>query len=49
MLFQREVIKDVSSEDVKNYLLATSDFGKGVLDDINMYVMRDRLQNSSFR
>ena len=49
MLFQREVIKDVSSEDVKNYLLATSDFEKGVLDDINIYVLRDRLRNASFR
>ena len=34
--FQREIISDAPSEDVKSYLLATSDFGKGVQDDINM-------------
>ena len=47
--FQREVIKDVRDEDVKNYLLATIDFGKGMQDDINMYVTRNRLNNASFR
>ena len=33
----------------QKYLLATSDFAKGMQDDINLYVMRDRLNNSSFR
>ena len=47
--FQRKIINDAPSEDVKNYLLATSDFGKGMQDDINMYVPRDRLNNASFR
>lgn len=28
--FQHEIINDAPSEDVKNYLLATSDFGKGM-------------------
>ena len=30
-------------------VLATSDFGKGVQDDINVYFTRDRLSNASFR
>ena len=48
-LFQRDAIKNAPSEDVRNYLLATSDFGKGMQDDIIMYVIRDRLNNASFR
>ena len=42
-------MKDVPDEDVKNYLLATSDFCTGMQDDINVYVTRDRLNNESFR
>ena len=41
--------KDVHpSEDVKNYLVWRSDFGKGMWDDINMYVTHDRHNNASF-
>ena len=47
--FQPDVISNASSEDVKNYFLATSDFGEGMQDDINMYHTRDRLNNTSFR
>ena len=47
--FQRDVLSKAPSKDVKKYLLATSDFGKGMQDDINMYVNRDRLNNASFR
>ena len=47
--FQPDVISNASSEDVKNYFLATSDFGEGMQDDINMYPTRDRLNNMSFR
>ena len=36
-------------EDVQKYLLATSDFAKGMQDDNNLYVTRDRLSNASFR
>ena len=36
-------------EDVQKYLLATIDFGKGMQDDISLYVTRDRLNNASFR
>ena len=48
-LFQHYTIKNAPSEDVKTYLLATSDLGIGMQDDINMYVTRDRLNNTSFR
>ena len=48
-LFQRNAIKNVPSKDVKNYLLATSNFGKGMQDDTNMYVTRGKLNNASFR
>ena len=41
--------KDIPSEDVQKYLLETSDFAKGMQDDINVYVTRDRLNNASFR
>ena len=47
--FQRDVLSKAPNQDVKNYLLPTSDFGKGMQDDINMYVTRDRLNNASFR
>ena len=33
---------DVPLDDVQKYLLATSDFAKGMQDDINLYVTRDR-------
>ena len=34
--FQREIISNAPSQDVKSYLLATRDFGKGMQDNINM-------------
>ena len=39
----------MSMEDIQKYLLATSDNGRGMQDDINLYVTRDRLNNASFR
>ena len=47
--FQRKIISNAPSEDVKNYLLAISDFGKGIQDDINMYVMCGKSDNLNFR
>ena len=35
------------SEDVQNYILATSDFAKGIQNDINHYVTRDRINDAS--
>ena len=40
---------NIPTEDVQKYLLATSDFGKGMQDDINLYVTRDRLNNANLR
>ena len=40
---------DIPSEDVKKYILATSDFAKGMQTDMNHYVTRDRINNASFR
>ena len=40
---------DIPSEDVQKYILATSDFAKGMQKDINRYVTRDRISNASFR
>ena len=37
------------SEDVQKYILATSDFTKGIQTDINHYVRRDRIDNASFQ
>ena len=40
---------DIPSENVQKYLLVTSDFAKGMQDNINLYVTFDRLSNASFR
>ena len=40
---------DIPSEDVQKYVLATSDFARGMQTDINYYVTKDRLNNASFR
>ena len=40
---------DIPREDVQKYILATSDFAKGIQTDINHYVARDRINNASFR
>ena len=40
---------NIPSEDIRKYILATSDFAKGMQTDINHYVTRDRINNTSFR
>ena len=37
---------DIPSEDVQKYILATSDFAKGMQTDIHYYVTRDRINNA---
>ena len=39
----------IPSEDVQTFILATSDFAKGMQTDINDYVTRDRINSASFR
>ena len=41
--------RTIPLEDIKNYLLAISNFGKGTQDYINLYITRHRLNNASFR
>ena len=40
---------EISSDDVQKYILATSNFAKGMQADINHYVTKDRINNASFR
>ena len=40
---------NIPSKDAQKYLLATSDFAKGMQEDLNLHVTRDRLNNASFR
>ena len=40
---------DIHSEDVQKYILATSDFAKGIQTDIEHYVSRDCINNVRFR
>ena len=40
---------DIASDDVQKYVLATSDCAKGMQNDINHYLTRDRINNASFR
>ena len=40
---------DIPREDVQKYILATSDFAKSIQTDINHYVTKDRINNTSFR
>ena len=42
-------VSNIPSEDIQKYILATSDFAKGMQTDINHYVTRDRINNASFR
>ena len=49
--FYGRIFNDVNipSEDIQKYIIATSDFTKGMQNDINHYVIRDRINNASFR
>ena len=40
---------NISFQDSQRFLLASNDFVKEMEDDINLYVMRDRLSKASFR
>ena len=40
---------DIPPEDVQKYILAMSDFAKGMQTDINHYVTRNCINNASFR
>ena len=40
---------NIPTEDVQKYILATCEFAKGMQNDINHYVTRDRINTASFR
>ena len=40
---------NIPSEDVQKYILAPSDFSKGMQTDINHYVTKGSINNASFR
>ena len=40
---------EILSNNVQKYILATSDFAKGMQTDINHYVTKDRINNANFR
>ena len=47
--FWRKIISEAPSQDVKDYLLATSEYEKQIQEDIDPYITRDRLKEASFR
>ena len=48
--FQRKIVsEEPPSNDVKNYLLATSEFGQEIQSDIDLYVTKGKLSEASFR
>ena len=47
--FQQQLVHNASSEDVKKYFLATSEFGEEIQGEIELYVMSSRLNKASFR
>ena len=46
---QQEIVKNAPSEDVNKFLLATSEFGQEIHEEINLYVTNNRLNEASFR
>ena len=40
---------EIPSNNVQKYILATSDFAKGMQTDINHYVTKDRINSANFR
>ena len=48
--FQQEIKKkNTPSENVKKYLLATSEFGQEIQREIDFHITNDRLNEASFR
>ena len=47
--FEHEIAKNTHSEDVKKYLLTTSEFGNKIQGEIDLYLTNNRLNEASFR
>ena len=49
LIFNRNPWKNMPSWDVKKYILTTSNFGKEIQGEINLYLTNKRLNEASFR
>ena len=47
--FQQQLVSETTSEDVKKFLLATSEFGEEIQGEIDLYVTNSRLNEASFK
>ena len=47
--FQQKILKNTPSEDVKKYLLATSEFGQEIQREIDSHITNKKLNKASFR
>ena len=47
--FQQQVVNNPLSEDVKKFLLVTSDFGEEIQGELDLCVTNNRLNEASFR
>ena len=47
--FKRKNVSEAKNDNVKNYLLPTSEFGKHTQGGIDLYITRDRLNKANFR
>ena len=47
--FQRKIIFEAPNENVRNHLLAATEFGQEIQSDIDLHITRDRLNQASFR
>ena len=47
--FQQQLVNNPLSENVKKFLLVTSDFGEEVQGELDLYVINNRLNETSFR
>ena len=47
--FQQQLVNEPLSEDVRNFILATSDFGEEMQGEQDLYVTINRLNEASFR
>ena len=47
--FQQQLVNNPLSEDVKKFLLATSNYGEEIQGELDLYVTNNRLNEASFR
>ena len=47
--FQQQLVNNTLSEDVKKFILVTSNFGEEIQEELNLYITNNRLSEASFR